>query len=119
MSMKELHAAADRLTETFAEAQKRHPMPIDQLAVQVYGWAQMTFPDRTMGGMAIKLYEEIGEWLRNPRNGLEFADVMIMLLDAAVQMDIDIQHCVLDKLAINKRRVWRVDHELGIMRHED
>lgn len=91
-------------------------MSIDILAQEVFEWADFTFPERTLGSMALKLYEEIGEMLRNPHDHSEFADVMILLLDHAKIHGIDIEVVVRDKLAVNAARTWQVN-ENGAMSH--
>jgi NTP pyrophosphatase (non-canonical NTP hydrolase) len=88
------------------------------LAVEVYAWAQQAFPDRTLGSMALKMYEEIGEMLKDPRDPLEFADVMILLLDHAVRHGINIEDAVQRKLIINRQRSWKVNAS-GAMSHEE
>jgi len=87
------------------------------LAFEVYNWAQQAFPNRTLGSMALKMYEEIGEMLKDPKDPLEFADVMILLLDHAVRYGIDIEDAVQRKLIINRQRSWKVNAS-GAMSHE-
>lgn len=91
-------------------------MSIDALAQEVFEWADFTFPERTLGSMALKLYEEIGEMLRDPHDHSEFADVMILLLDHAKIYGIDIEVAVRDKLAVNTARAWQIN-ENGAMSH--
>ena len=91
-------------------------MSIDGLAQEVFEWADFTFPHRTLGSMALKLYEEIGEMLRDPHDHSEFADVMILLLDHAKIHSIDIEVAVRDKLAINAQRTWEINDN-GAMSH--
>lgn len=91
-------------------------MSIDGLAQDVFDWADFTFPHRTLGSMALKLYEEIGEMLKDPHDHSEFADVMILLLDHAKIYEIDIEVAIRDKLAINGSRTWEIN-ENGVMSH--
>ena len=89
------------------------------LAMQerVANWADMQFPHRTTADVLLKLYEELGEYARNPKADHEFADVMILLLDAARMNNIDIAKAVDEKMAINEERKWTVDPNTRIMRY--
>lgn len=89
------------------------------LAMQerVANWADKQFPYRTTADVLLKLYEELGEYARDPKAPLEFADVMILLLDAARMNNINIARAVSDKMAINEERKWTVDPNTRIMRH--
>lgn len=89
---------------------------IDQLAEEVWAWADMAFPHRTDQSMFLKLYSEIGELTESPDDSSEFADVMILLLDFAVRKGIDVEAAIKKKLNINRARKWAVN-ELGVMRH--
>lgn len=107
--------AATRMEEVF---NRDNPIGLAHIAKVVHEWANKTFPDRTPGGMALKLYEEIGEWLREPKSRHEFADIMIMLLDAALVHGIeDIDRAILEKLAINRGRTWEVT-AMGTLQHK-
>lgn len=93
-------------------------MTTQKLAMEVWDWADIAFPERTDQSMFLKLYSEIGELTERPDDHLEFADVMILLLDYAVRKNIDIEKVVMEKLNINRKRQWKINH-LGVMRHED
>jgi NTP pyrophosphatase (non-canonical NTP hydrolase) len=80
-------------------------------------WADKQFPNRTTADVLLKLYEELGEYARNPKAELEFADVMVLLLDAAHMNDINIAKAVDEKMTINEERKWQVDPNTRIMRH--
>lgn len=66
------------------------------------------------------LREEVGELIEEPHDHLEWADCMILLIDAAkkngMQMD-DLFSYVQEKMEINKTRTWGEPDENGVRRH--
>lgn len=102
-----------------ADAVNTYTRPDGLLAMQcrVAMWANKQFPNRTTADVLLKLYEELGEYARNPKAEHEFADVMILLLDAAHMNNIDIAKAIDEKMEINESRKWQVDPNTRIMRH--
>lgn len=96
---------------------KRGGADIRQLQDRITQWADRNFPDRTTKDILLKLYEEIGEYARNPQSALEMGDILILLLDVAYKNGIDVHRAVEQKMDINEARSWRVDEHTGIMRH--
>lgn len=96
---------------------KRGGADIQQLQERITRWADSNFPNRTTADILLKLYEEVGEYARDPRSAHELGDVMILLLDVAAKNGIDIHRAVEEKMAINEARRWRVDENTRIMRH--
>ena len=96
---------------------KRGGADIRQLQDRVTRWADSNFPERTTKDILLKLYEEIGEYCRNPQAALEMGDIMILLLDVAYKNGIDVHRAIETKMDINEARQWRVDENTGIMRH--
>jgi NTP pyrophosphatase (non-canonical NTP hydrolase) len=96
---------------------RRSGADIKQLQNRICEWADKQFPNRSTADILLKLYEELGEYARDPRSEAEFGDVMILLLDAARMNGVDIQRAVNGKMDINEQRVWRVDENTRIMRH--
>ena len=96
---------------------KRGGADIRQLQDRVTRWADSNFPQRTTKDILLKLYEEIGEYCRNPKAALEMGDIMILLLDVAHKNGIDVHRAIEEKMDINESRQWRVDENTGIMRH--
>ena len=90
---------------------------INELAPYINDWANKNFPDRTTGDVVLKAYEEIGEFMKNPSDPHELADVFILFLDLAVMHNIDIGYAILQKMDINHNRKWQVDPDTRIMRH--
>lgn len=96
---------------------KRGGADIRQLQQRITTWADSKFPNRTTADILLKLYEELGEYARDPKAALELGDVMILLLDAAYKNGIDVHKAVNEKMDINDKREWRVDENTRIMRH--
>jgi|GEM_PF-3581873 len=96
---------------------KRGGADIRRLQHVVTTWADEVFPNRQTPDILLKLYEEVGEYARNPKAAAEFADIMILLLDLAAINGIDIQKAVTEKMVINVGRTWAVDSQTRIMRH--
>ena len=96
---------------------KRGGADIRQLQDRITRWADANFPQRTTADILLKLYEEVGEYARDPRAALEMGDVFILLLDVASRNGIDVHKAIEDKMDINEARQWRVDENTRIMRH--
>jgi NTP pyrophosphatase (non-canonical NTP hydrolase) len=96
---------------------KRAGADVRQLQDRIVDWADQNFPNRTTADILLKLYEELGEYARDPKSAPEFGDIMILLLDVARINDIDITKAVNDKMDINEQRKWKVDPNTRIMRH--
>lgn len=110
-------ANADYVLRAVLAYNKRAGADIKQLQHRVVEWADKQFPNRTTADILLKVYEEVGEYVRNPKSEAEFGDIMILLLDAAHKNGIDIIKAVMDKMDINEKREWAVDHNTRIMRH--
>lgn len=81
-----------------------------------------TFPDSTARSKALHLSEEAREAAADPTDQLEWADCMILLLDAARKAGYstdDIYNAVLRKMEINKNRIWGKQDSDGVVRHID
>ena len=96
---------------------RRGGADIRRLQQVVTTWADEVFPNRRTPDILLKLYEEVGEYARDPKAAAEFADIMILLLDLAAINGIDIHKAVTEKMAINVGRTWTVDSQTRIMRH--
>jgi NTP pyrophosphatase (non-canonical NTP hydrolase) len=96
---------------------KRGGADIRQLQDRITKWADTNFPARTTADILLKLYEEVGEYARNPKAALEMGDIMILLLDVAHKNDIDVHKAIEEKMDINEKRRWAVDANTRIMRH--
>ena len=61
--------------------------------------------------------EEIPELLQNQEDELEYADVLILVLDYAHLCGIDPEKAVLKKLDILRGRKWEADPDTGVVSH--
>lgn len=92
--------------------------PLAVFADRIAVWADRVYPDRTTEVAFAKMMGEIGEVLLNPEDPLEWADLLILLVDAAKLRGIDILAAGHAKMAINEERSWNIDPETGLMSHE-
>lgn len=87
------------------------------LQTAVHEWANEQFPGREPSIAWMKMFEELGEVIKDPSDALEWADVFIVLLDLAKLHGIDgLADAILEKMAINRRRVWATS-PTGVMVH--
>lgn len=108
---------ADLTVRSVNAYKKRGGADIRQLQDRITRWADSNFPQRTTADVLLKLYEEVGEYCRNPKSALEMGDILILLLDVAHLNGIDVHKAVEEKMDINESRQWRVDEHTRIMRH--
>ena len=92
------------------------PATVLELQDEVAAFAEKAFgPDREDAAWK-KLFEEIGETLKNPDDPSEWADVFIILLDLATMRGVDVATATRAKLDIIKDRVW-VQTPTGTFQH--
>jgi NTP pyrophosphatase (non-canonical NTP hydrolase) len=108
---------ADLAVRAVNAYKKRGGADIRQLQDRITKWADANFPARTTADILLKLYEEVGEYARNPKAALEMGDIMILLLDVAHKNGIDVHKAIEDKMDVNEKREWEVDVNTRIMRH--
>ena len=108
---------ADLAVRAVNAYKKRGGADIRQLQDRITKWADTNFPARTTADILLKLYEEVGEYARDPKSALELGDVMILLLDVAHVNGIDVHAAIEAKMEINEGRSWQVDENTRIMRH--
>lgn len=82
-----------------------HPTVMD-LQHTVYSFAQETFGQGREDAAWKKLFEELGEVLKDPTSPGEWGDVFILLLDMATIYQVDVGQATLDKLEVIRQRVW-------------
>lgn len=87
---------------------------------EIAKWADKVFPDRTTKGSLAKLVmEEIPEFIQSGcKDPLEYADLLIMIMDIAEQQGISCEEALIRKMLINFGRTWGRDPETGYYRHE-
>ena len=91
-----------------------------QLQDDIGIFTEKTFPDATPRSKALHMAEEAIEAANDPQDILEWADCMILLLDAARKAGYstsDIYDGVLRKMEINKTRTWGPKDREGVIRH--
>lgn len=95
--------------------------PVRELQKRITQWADLVFPDRTAHNALCKLImEEIPELLHGGLDDpMEYADVLILILDVASLRGIDAIAAAHRKMDINERRSWEIDAESGLMRHRE
>jgi hypothetical protein len=81
-------------------------------------WADSVFPDRTITDAIQKLMlEEIPEYLMAQDDPMELADIGILLYDIAHLAGVDLDAAIVEKMAINKKRSWKIDTTTGMLNH--
>lgn len=92
---------------------------IAEIQKDITDWANRTFPDRTYQGTFNKLvFEEIPELINGGvHDPMEYADILILVLDLAYLVGVDAEKAVTKKMAINKARVWRQNPTSGLYQH--
>lgn len=89
--------------------------PVEFLQERIARWADQVYPHRTTEVAFAKMMGEIGEVLLNPDDPLEWADVLILLVDAAKLRGIHILSAAHAKMSINEQRQWVIDPDTGLM----
>ena len=89
---------------------------IEQLTDRITSWADKVFPQRTQQSALLKMYEEIGELVKNPKSPDEYADICIMLFDLAKMNGVNVAQAIEHKMYVNEHRIWR-ETETGTMQH--
>lgn len=80
---------------------------VNDMAIAVHKWADSVFPNRSAPATFIKLFEEVGEIIKSPSSGSEYADALILLLDLAVMHGVcDLEGEIERKMMVNKNRIW-------------
>lgn len=92
------------------------PSDIAELQDQVHAMSDRLFPNRDVKRAFLKLFEEMGEVIRNPRDPKEWGDVFILMFDLSKHYGIDVKRAVIEKSAILEGRVW-TETETGTYQH--
>lgn len=87
-----------------------------ELQRQVWAFAEHTFGAGREDAAWKKLFEELGEVLKKPRDKDEWGDVFILLFDLATVYGVDVADATQGKLDIIKQRVWNRT-ETGTFQH--
>jgi hypothetical protein len=94
---------------------------IQQLQNEIANWSDTTFgTDRSADIPLCHLAKEIEELIASPNDSFEYADCLILLLDAyrmtGGTADELIETCY-QKLEINRKRKWGVPDKNGVVEH--
>lgn len=92
------------------------PCDIKTLQDQVHAMSDRLFPNRDVKRAFLKLFEELGEVIRNPRDPKEWGDVFILMFDLSRHYGVDIKQAVTEKSADLEHRVW-TETETGTYQH--
>ncbi len=92
------------------------------LTAEIAAWSDRTFGAGRDGvGAAKHLIEEAGEAAENPDDILEWADCLMLVLDGARRQGFTVNELLAatrTKLAINKKRKWKIRDDLAYGKHE-
>jgi NTP pyrophosphatase (non-canonical NTP hydrolase) len=91
---------------------------IASLQLEIATWADGLNPNRTPLSTIAKLLEELGEVIASEKmnDPLELADIFILALDLAHLQNVDITEAVMQKMEINRARIWTISDN-GAMSH--
>ena len=89
--------------------------------IEAARWADRTFGEvREPDGAVAHLAKEIKELAKSPYDDWEYADCLMLILDAAHCAGIgadDLLNTAWEKLAINQQRKWGKPDENGVVEH--
>jgi hypothetical protein len=97
-----------------------YPIDINDLQHDLKTWTEKQFPQRTTNSILAHLRKETTELEEDSQDIMEYADCMMLLLDAASYNGIhasDILRACYDKLEINKARKWGNVNSDGFVEH--
>ena len=98
-----------------------YPTDIDDLQHALKQWTEKQFPTRNTGSIMAHLKSEADEVEENATDVFEYADCMMLILDAASYNNIhasDILRACEEKLEINKNRTWGEPNSDGFCEHK-
>ncbi len=90
----------------------------DEFQEDAQVWARQTFPDQTISGKFAHLMDELVEIVEAPDDRSEWADAVILLLDAAAlagHTAEELLDAAIEKMVINRKRNWGEADERGVV----
>lgn len=93
------------------------PPDLGEVLMECSDWAFATFHPHSAEGVMAHLLEEWQEFVADPTNGEEGADVMMLMHHWFLLKGIDIKWELVRKLAINRARKWGQRDERGVVKH--
>ena len=89
--------------------------------IEAHRWADSVFGElRRPDGAVAHLLKEVGELADHPYDEMEYADCLLLILDAASNAGIgadDLLNACWEKLDINRVREWGEPDESGVVEH--
>ncbi|MEW6156768.1 MAG: dATP/dGTP pyrophosphohydrolase domain-containing protein [Verrucomicrobiota bacterium] len=95
-------------------------MTLQQLQQEIGAWSEMTFDDETPLPKLHHLRQEVAELIAAPYDKTEYADCLILLIDAARKAGISAEELIRaadEKMEINRRRTWSEPDQNGVVHH--
>ena len=93
---------------------------VDVLQAEIDAWARRTFPDSNLRSKFAHLRDELDEILERPGDSHEWADALILLIQAAAfagHSFSGLLSAVRAKHEINLGRTWGKPDERGVVKH--
>lgn len=97
-----------------------YPTDINDLQYDLKTWTEKQFPQRNTASIMAHLRKETAEVEAEPLDIMEYADCMMLLLDAASYNGLhasDILRACGENLVINKSRKWGKANDQGFVEH--
>ena len=89
--------------------------------IEAHRWADSVFGElRPPDGAVAHLLKEVGELSDHPYDDMEYADCLMLILDAASNAGIgadNLLNTCWEKLSINRAREWGKPDENGVVEH--
>lgn len=94
---------------------------LQRFQLEAHRWADSVFGElRPPEGAVAHLQKEVKELAEHPYDDMEYADCLMLILDAASNAGIgadDLLNTAWEKLAINRAREWGEPDENGVVEH--
>lgn len=105
------------MAASICQAMADAPPNLGEVLMECSEWAFATFKPHSGEGVMAHLLEEWSEFLADPTNGEEAADVMMLMHHWFLLKGIDIRSELVRKLAINRARTWGQRDKNGVVKH--
>lgn len=94
--------------------------PLEAVLAEELHWQNETFPHSTSKSRAEHLRREAEELASDPENGMEMADILLLLSHLARGKNgpnVNLVESVVQKQKINRGRVWGEPDSIGVVEH--
>lgn len=92
-------------------------MSLNQTVHDILAWQKETFPKANRHSVKTHLLRELGEYIVDPYNWEEAADVVFLMLALMEIEGVTLEEILQHKLGINRARVWGEPDEDGVVEH--